>query len=320
MRVVRKSYSFICMGLWVLGLLAGIARADTFQLSDGKILSGDVVSFNENGLIVRLPDGKYSDRVPWGKFSQADLRRLAENPKIAPFAEPFIEVTQEERLKKTEVPIREVPRLSHPESRSLFGAMFSSGIGVFVILLLYAANIYAGYEVALFRAQPVALVCGVAAVLPIIGPIIFLSMPTRMERTQQEEIGEAAADAEPHIIPMAGSDAAAEPDAGGLRLAQTEAEAAAAALPKTQVFQRGAFTFNRRFFETKFPGFFGVVRRDGSDMVLVIKSARGQYVGERISRIASNDLHLQVRKGLASEEVAIPFTEIQEVQLKHKDA
>jgi hypothetical protein len=55
-------------------------------------------------------------------------------------------------------------------------------------------------------------------------------------------------------------------------------------------------------------------------MVLVIKSARGQYVGERISRIASNDLHLQVRKGLASEEVAIPFTEIQEVQLKHKDA
>ena len=54
-------------------------------------------------------------------------------------------------------------------------------------------------------------------------------------------------------------------------------------------YQRGQFTFNRRFFETKFPGFFGVVRRDSEkDLVLVVKSARGLYVGQRIARIASN--------------------------------
>ena len=44
------------------------------------------------------------------------------------------------------------------------------------------------------------------------------------------------------------------------------------------------------------------------------------YRSQRISRIASNDLHLQVQKGNASEEIMIPFQEIQEIQLKHKDA
>jgi hypothetical protein len=31
-------------------------------------------------------------------------------------------------------------------------------------------------------------------------------------------------------------------------------------------------------------------------------------------------MHVQVNKGHASEEVMIPFSEIQEIQLKHKDA
>jgi hypothetical protein len=89
----------------------------------------------------------------------------------------------------------------------------------------------------------------------------------------------------------------------------------------TTTYQRGQFTFNRRFIETKFPGFFGVIRRDADkDMVLVIKCSRGEYIGQRISRIAANDLHLQVQRGHASEEVMIPFVEIQEIKLKHKDA
>jgi hypothetical protein len=92
-------------------------------------------------------------------------------------------------------------------------------------------------------------------------------------------------------------------------------------LPPTTTYQRGQFTFNRRFLETKFAGFFGVIRRDADrDMVLVIKSARGEYVGQRISRIAANDLHLQIQRGHATEEVMIPFVEIQEIKLKHKDA
>jgi hypothetical protein len=53
-------------------------------------------------------------------------------------------------------------------------------------------------------------------------------------------------------------------------------------------------------------------------MVLLVKSARGLYVAERISRIAANDMHLQVRKGHATEEVMIPFQEIQEIRLQHQ--
>ena len=79
--------------------------------------------------------------------------------------------------------------------------------------------------------------------------------------------------------------------------------------------------FNRRFFETKFASFFSVARREADkDMVMVVKSARGEYLADRISRISANELYAQVRKGPASEEVMIPFTEIQEVRLKHKDS
>jgi hypothetical protein len=64
-----------------------------------------------------------------------------------------------------------------------------------------------------------------------------------------------------------------------------------------------------------------VVRRDSEkDMVLLVKAARGTFAAQRITRISANELHLDVHKGHASEEVMVPFSEIQELQLKHKDA
>jgi hypothetical protein len=133
--------------------------------------------------------------------------------------------------------------------------------------------------------------------------------------TEAAAVGAPAGDA---LNPMQ-TDGAAHP--ASLHLAHAETAKEASNLPASTKFQRGQFTFNRRFFETKFPGFFGVVRRDAErDMVLVIKSARGEYIGQRISRIAANDLHLQVQKGAVSEEVMIPFQDIQEIVLKHKDA
>jgi hypothetical protein len=318
---VRK-LCLICIGLVWCGLVPTIARADSFQLNDGQTLAGDVVSFNESGLVVRTLEGKYAERVPWAKFSQADLKRLAQNPRIAPLVEPFIEVTQEETIQKTEVEIKPVPRLERPEATSLFGALFSSSVGMFVLLVLYAANLYAAYEVSIFRARPRALVCGLAAIpfVGVLSPIVFLAMPTRMERFEEESVSPAAA-APTYSVPGTTSPAAAA-QASSLRLAQAGAAGhATSSLPVTQVFQRGAFTFNRRFFETKFPGFFGVIRRDAEkDMILLFKSARAEYVAQRITRIAANDIHVLVQKGAANQEVTIPFTEIQEVQLKHKDA
>ena len=309
----------------VMGSLVAfmVARADTFELSDGQTLTGDVVSFDENGLIVRTPDGKYSERTPWTKFSQADLKKLGQNRKIAPLVEPFIEVSQEERIRKTEVEIKPVPRLERPARQSLAGAMFSSSVGLFTLFLIYAANLYAAYEVSIFRAQPRVLVCGLAAIplIGIVSPIVFLCLPTRMERSRQPELPAEVVAAASQTFTVPGAQSSQAATAGNLRISQATSGHATGSLPTTQVFQRGAFTFNRRFFETKFAGFFAMIRRDPEkDMVLLVKTGRGEFVGQRITRIAASDLHLNVQRGTATEEVRVPFTEIQEVQLKHKDA
>jgi len=308
----------------LLGLLTLIARAENFQLTTGETLVGELLasSANDSGVQVKVGEGEYK-RVPWTSFSQDDLKKFAQNKKMEPYVEPFIEISQEEKAKKTEVTIKQPERIERAPNHSLIGAFLGSGLGILIILLLYAANIYAAYEVAIFRAQPVPLVCGISAVLPVIGPIVFISLPTRMQQAEQSwetapvvPAETAAADV---VNPMQGETATSA--AGGLKIAHAEQEKSAPELPATETFQRGRFTFNRRFFETKFPGFFGIVRRDADrDMVLLIKSSRGQFVGQRISRIAANELHLEVQKGQASEEVTISFIEIQEIQLKHKDA
>ena len=314
-------------------LVTFVGRTESFKLTNGQEISGEILptSANDQGVQIKVGEGSY-ERVPWTSFSQEDLKRLAQNQRMQPLVEPFIEITREEKIKMTDPNLKQPERLERPTGRSVFGAMFSSGLGIFLLFLIYSANIYAGYEVAIFRARPTIIVAGLSAI-PLLGfaaPIVFLAMPTRLDRPEERvEPGQpaVAAGSAPVVNPMQGDDAetlnpmrdekVAHP--AGLHLAHEEKQEAS--LPQTVSYQRGQFTFNRRFFETKFPNFFGVVRREGDkDMVLVIKSARGHYAGERISRIAQNDLHLQVHHGGVSEEVMIPFQEIQEIKLQHKDA
>jgi hypothetical protein len=338
--VVRR-WLFIIVTLAV-GLLASIARADKFQLTTGESVEGELLpaSATDQGVQIKVGEGQYQ-KVPWPNFTQEDLKKFKQIPKLTPFVEPYIEITQEERIKKTEVPIKQPPRLELPPKGSLFGAMFSSGLGIFILLLLYAAIIYAGYEVAVFRGQSVPLVAGLSAV-PFLGffvPIAFLCIPTKIQQAQQPwetgsteptptiGPGSPAAAAAAAARAAEGGDEPVNPMQGevqhpaGLRLHAEAESAQRPAHPPTQTFQRGQFTFNRRFFETKFPGFFSVVRHGADkDMVLLIKAARGEYLGQRIARIAQQDLHLEIHVSGASQEVMIPFQEIKEIQLKHKDA
>jgi hypothetical protein len=321
----------LVIALLACGLFAPTVRAETFNLVNGETVTGDVLasSANDAGAQIKVGEGEYK-RVSWALFSQEDLKKLARVPKLQPFVEPFILISPEEKMKKTEPPpLKQPPRLEHPRATSLLAALMGSGPGLLILLVLYAANLYAAYEISIFRAKPAGLVCGVSAVLPIAGPIFFLSRGTKLAPAAQDLQPEAApvpaaeaavgvASAADVLNPMQG-DGVAHP--ASLHLAHTEPAKEASNVPASTKYQRGQFTFNRRFFETKFPGFFGVVRRDADrDMLLVIKSARGEYAGQRISRIAANDLHLQVQKGAASEEVMIPFQDIQEIVLKHKDA
>jgi hypothetical protein len=330
-----RSFCLI-VAFFAIVALTNALGAETYQLTSGETVNGEVLptSANDAGVSVKIGEGDYK-KVPWDSFSQEDLRKFRENPKLANFVEPFIVITAEERAKKTEIPnLKQPVRLVRPAAQSLFAALFSSGLGLFLMLVVYGATIYAGYEVAIFRAQPVPLVAGLSAIplLGVLAPIIFLAMPTKVQPIEQTwETQPATRPDAPEVVnPMQGQ--ASQQHPAGLRLAADTAAPSTAApgaapaeakptLPPTQTFARGQFTFNRRFIETKFAGFFGVVRHGADkDMVMVVKAARGQYTCNRISRIAANDFHVEVHHGHASEEIMIPFQEIKEIQLKHKDA
>lgn len=312
-----KLISWCLVALWTLSL-----QAETFQLNDGRALTGEILvsSANDAGVQVKTGEGTY-ERVSWSDFSQATLKELSQKPKLTQFVEPFIEIPQAERVKRTEVKINEVPRLSLPPKGSLLGGLFGSSVGLVCLLLIYAANIYAGYEVATVRAYPPAMVCGISAIAPFVGPIIFLCLPTRMQSGNEPMHPAYATPAvEPVTSSFAGDPAAAE-HASGLHFAEQPAAEAAPTLPQTQVFARGQFTFNRRFIETKFSGFFAITRREAEkDLVLVLKTARGEFIASRITRIAANEMYAEVKKGPATSEITVPFGEIQEIHIKHKDA
>jgi hypothetical protein len=315
-------------GLWLCGLLAA-AGAQSFSLADGTTVSGEIVSFNENGIIIRIGEDKYTDRLPWIKFSQEGLKQLAENPKIDPFVQPFF-VPPVERPPKPSVKVQDVARLDRTAPASLFGGLFTSSVGLMALLLIYAANLYAGYEIARFRARPAAVVMGAAAVLPIAGPVIFLALPgwrtaaSPVEETADETPAEAPiegtrVEAGPHRFVVPGTEKPKEEIHIVAGSWETGAPPAPPEQPETEVFQRGQFMFNRRFFETKFSGFFGIVRREADkNKVLQVKTPHGLFVAERISRIAANEVHFEVLRGDSRQEVMVPFGEIQEIQLKHK--
>ncbi len=312
--------------LGICAWLATSAGAATIEFADGVKFTGDIVQKTPAFIQLRVESG-YTN-LDWSKISQDSLKELqalattSRDQKLAEYVAPYIEIPEDEIIKKTQVEIKPAPRLDRPEKGSLIGAMFKSSVGLVCLLLLYAANIYAAYEIAVIRAYPPAMVCGIAAVAPIVGPIVFLCLKTKLPSDEGEEEEEldapAAAEA---ALPSASHGDAAAPAEHGVAASQAATHAAAPALPQTQVFKRGQFTFNRRFIETKFSAFFTAVRRgDDKDLVLMVKSMRGEFVATRISRIAANDMHLEVHKGGAAQEVQMPFLEIQEIQLKHKDA
>lgn len=310
---------WLLLALCLCGRPAGAVTL-TVPLADGSTLTGDVVSFNENGIIFRLADDKYTDRLPWLKFSQAGLKQLAQNPKIQPFVAPFIEPPPA-HPPKPPVHVNPPPRLAPPAPQSLPGALFSSPVTLLALLLIYAANLYAGYEVARYRVQPVPVVMGLSAVLPVAGPAIFLAMiPARVAAPVEETAPAAEAPAAPHSFTVPNTPPAASsppPEEIHIVAASWQAAGSEAQPAETQVFQRGRFMFNRRFFETRFPGFFGSVRGDEDvGKTLLVKTSKGEIAVERILRVGANEAIFEAEFNNVRQEVIVPFADIQEVRLK----
>ncbi len=167
----------IVLGLG-LGLTTGVFAAETLRLTlaDGTSLDGDIVKFDDHDAMIHTTADGYTN-IAWPQFSQDSLKLLAANPKYRFLAEPFIAPTASERPAKPEIRVNPVWRMTLPEHPSILGGLAQSSLGLFLLLVIYAANLYAAYEVAAVRGKPVGLVMGLSAVLPILGPIIFLSQP-----------------------------------------------------------------------------------------------------------------------------------------------
>jgi hypothetical protein len=313
---VLKTFA-ISLVICLCGLVTSVA-AD-YSLSDGTTVSGEVISADNNGVIVKTGPDTYSEKTPWLKFSQAGLKQLAQNSKAKPFAEPFIEPDPTPKS-ASHIQVNEPNRLDLPKPGSLFGALFTSSVGLAIILLIYGANIFAGYEAAAFRARPVGLGIGLAAGLPIIGPIIVLCMPTVPPPPEVVAPEVAANQEEPHRFAMPGQAPVAHAPEEPIQIvASGFSGAPPPATSNTEVFQRGQFIFNRRFFETKFRGFFGIARGEADrGKVLTVKTPGALLTVERISQVTANDIQLEVLQGGERQEITVPFADIQQVQLTSK--
>jgi hypothetical protein len=354
----------VFMLLFVAATCLPSARAGTYRLTDGSQTTGEPVAFADTGVILRDPAG-LNPRIPWARLTQDSLKQLAEEaktPKDRAFVEPFIEDWSREQalLRPLEVVVPEFQqsemdrKAEEARKKPTTGllALFNSPLGVTLLVLAGLANLWAGFELAVFRNRPMGLGIGLGLV-PLIGPLAFAFIPTQApppapEEPEEVEIPPAeavAAEAASEEAPASAAVAVPPPQtvtkkkgqaptismgagATDIGLAGTAGAATVAAVPaaaevpsQVQVFEKGKFIFNRRFFETKLPGFLRAVPRDeDKDLVVVIKALRGEFVGKRITSIDQSQLALQVFKGGATADEAIPFMEIQEVRIQPQDS
>lgn len=318
--------------LWILllglsfGQLAGTAWAGKYKLKDGTVLSGEPVesTFSNKGLILKQDAGDkpYSRRIAWEEFTQEALLELRKIPKAERFVQYFVEPPPEvleaemqrevEKVKKPPIVLKASSSPGRPYAGTGKVAAFFSGGGLILLLLMYAANLYAAYEISRYRNWPIAVVCGASAVVPFFAPLVFVSLPTRVIREREEEEEETEEAVDEAFDPLA-------------ELVPEQVEVVPVEQPKpippTQSFKRGEFNLNRRFIETKFAGFFRIIPSEAEkDLNLVLKTARGEFVGKRVLRITNEELCLQIPSGAGTVDEVVPLNDIFEIQIRHKDA
>jgi len=295
---------------------AAAAEPLSLTLTDGAALSGDIIKIGDEGLMLHLTGETYATtNVAWSRLSQTSLKQLVAYPKIKPLAEAFIEPDASERPAKAEITTKDptddpnhifLPGTQLAEkhgikSPSLFGGLFGSPLGLFLLLVVYAANLYAAFEVSVIRARPAAQVMGLSALLPIAGPAIFLAMPIKV--APPEEVVEFAAPAG-----TAGAAAHRSPEEIQVVEASWKKDEKK---PEPQVFARGKFTFNKKFLETKFVGYFGTPRGDALKFTFELKTNTAQHAVERIMQVTVTEIILETKNG----QVTVPLADIQEIKL-----
>lgn len=237
-------------------------------------------------------------------------------PKLKKFVDPFLSLAEEEKVIQAAklITVKQPPRLERPQVKLGWVSALTSPNGLFLLGALFLANLYAAWAVAQFRHRPIALVCGLSAILPVLAPIVFLALHKSVPHVEHESAVETGP------VTMA----AAPDSSGGSRVTSlgtvksSSAAASGAGDVAAKHFKRGETTFNRRFFETQFPSFFRVVTSEADkDMVLAVSAGPKSCVASRISRISSNEVHFKTATG---GEIGMEFGQISEVSVRHKDA
>ena len=293
------------------------AFAETYETLDGKVLNGPPISITRDGVAFRDATGSQGERVGYTNLTQASIQELLKNPKAKKFAEPFLEMSIDStNSNRPPIEIKPFERLERPDPQGGVLKLASSSFGLVFLLLLVVANLYSAYEVGIFRNYNPWMVLGISLVLPVLTQIVFLCLPTYVPKSVSEPVDATAS----HVPTFATS--------GGAPSAERQAAAAAAASSAAAgaeaggglpVYKRGEFTFNKRFFETKLPGFFGIRPSDAEKgLVFEIKTNKGNLVCNRVVRATAAEVCLQVMRASSVEEVNVPFTDVLEITIKSR--
>lgn len=307
MRWLFRAVLALVLCLWGLN-----APAPDFKMTDGSVITGELVAPNDDGTVIRRASGGLTSRLGWDRFAQETLQTLAQDPKLKELVQAYIDAPDTEETARPEVVVKDPPgKVERPARRPGFFSAFTTPAGLLILGVLFLANLFAAYEVAVFRNYPAAAVLGTSVILPVLGPILFLCMPTRVN----EDVAlEAQYDA-PQEVANTGAQELAAAGLGGSGLSLSAGKKESAAGPQQAAsYKRSETEFNRTFFERTFPLFFRMTRSDSDkDSVLSIRSGKGEVVATRISRISANEIGLVTQQG---REVQLRFADINEVHLR----
>ncbi|MBX3744065.1 MAG: hypothetical protein KF833_02040 [Verrucomicrobiae bacterium] len=298
-------------------LIALPAPAPDFKMADGSVITGELVAPNEDGTVIRRASGGLTGRLSWDLFAQETLLEMVADPRLRELVEAFIDHPEPAQSVVPEVVVRPPPgKLHRPDRRPGFFSALATPAGWFILLVLFGANLYAAYEIAVFRNYPAAAVMGTSVILPWLGPLLFLCMPTRVLHDAPTPMGQFEA---PQEVETTGRQELAAAGLAGSALSLSASKASSPSQGAQAAVYRGSeVEFNRSFFERTFPLFFRLTRSDSDkDAVLAVKSSKGEVVAIRISRISANEIGLVTQKG---NEVQLRFGEISEVHVRPKSS
>lgn len=309
----------ILLSAW-LCLAAGAWAADTYTLTDGQSLTGDIVKFDDYEVMIHTSEDTFTN-ITWPRFSQDTLKQFAANPKYRLLASPFIQPTAADEPAPEVIPTKHVQPVKLPANPSVIGGMVHSSLGLFILLIVYAANLYAAFEVAVVRGKPIAAVMGLSAVLPIAGPAIFILQAPGAAETEEAPVEPMPDDGGPPVGPGA---APAEATAAGPAPAHEEIHIVSASWqpsqeerkPQPQVFSRGKFTLNKRFIETKFANYIGEPKGDAKNFNMEIKTLKDTLAVECIKQTGPTEAILETAHG----QITVNYGDIQEIKLIPKPA